>query len=92
MQSLYPDSVLMVAAIGLQNCPTPIWLSLYQGYMIYYVFQGIYVVFSFSVIIIVQFFLFVYNFFFTHHNSIDFYDKTYKNKTESINHDHWKKN
>lgn len=33
MQSLYPDSVLIVAAIGPQNCPTPIWLSRYQGYM-----------------------------------------------------------
>lgn len=35
MQSLYPTvSVFIVADMGPQNCPTPIWLSRYQGYMI----------------------------------------------------------
>lgn len=41
MQSLYPTvSVFIVADMGPQNCPTPIWLSRYQGYMIRYSGDG----------------------------------------------------
>lgn len=78
MQSLYPDSVLMVAAIGLQNCPTPIWLSLYQGYMIYYIVQGKYVLLSFSMIIFVQIFNFYTIFFHTYTFNWSFWQNIYK--------------